>query len=243
MAHFLDEGIALRAIRLGETDRIVTFLTKENGKVRAVAKGVRRPKNRIGSRVEPLSHVTMMCWRGRGDLDTVSQVELLESFREIRADLDRMGPALTILEMVDQFALERHPSHELFTMLLGALRSLEGRTSATILGAFAFKLLALEGVGPVTLECANCGSTERLVAFDLGIGGLLCVNCRRGQSVSPEVVEYLQRLANGGLASLLEEPASSAASAFEHLGLTSIEHHLGHRLRSTHTGPIGTGGY
>jgi DNA repair protein RecO (recombination protein O) len=235
MAHFDDEGISLRAIRLGETDRIVTFLTKENGKVRAVAKGVRKPKNRIGSRVEPLSHVSLMCWRGR-ELDTVSQVELLESFRAIRSDLDRMGPAFTMLEMVDQVALERHESLELFTMLLGALRALEDRYSPTILGAFCFKLLGLEGVGPVTHCCANCGEEGPLVAFDPAIGGLLCQSCRRGQAVSPEVVAYLQILGQGGLARLLEEPASPVASAFEQLGLTTMEYHLGRRLRSAHAG-------
>ena len=233
MAHFSDEGIALRAIRLGETDRIVTFLTKDNGKVRAVAKGVRRPKNRIGSRVEPLSHVTMMCWRGR-ELDTISQVELVESFRAIRSDLDRMGPGLTMLEMVDQVALERHESPELFTLLLGALRELERQISPTLLGAFCFKLLALEGVGPILDCCAGCASAGPLVAFDAGVGGLLCQNCRRGQAVSPIVVGYLQLLGRGGLARLLEEPPGPEATAFEHLGLAAMEHHLGRRLRSAH---------
>ncbi len=235
MAHFDDEGIALRAIRLGETDRIVTFLTKENGKVRAVAKGVRRPKNRIGSRVEPLSHVSMMCWRGR-ELDTINQVELLESFRAIRSDLDRMSPALTMLEMVDQVALERSESPELFAMLLGALRALDNRYSPTILGAFCFKLLGLEGVGPIADRCAACESEGPLVAFDSAIGGLLCQSCRRGLAVSPEVVSYLQILGTGGLARLLEEPASPTATAFEHLGLAAMEYHLGRRLRSAHSG-------
>jgi DNA repair protein RecO (recombination protein O) len=234
VAHFNDEGIALRAIRLGETDRIVTFLTKENGKVRAVAKGVRKPKNRIGSRVEPLSHVSMMCWRGR-ELDTISQVELIESFRAIRSDLDRMGPAITMLEMVDQVALERHESPELFALLLGALRTLDRQTSPTLLGAFSFKLLALEGVGPIVESCANCGSDGPLVAFDATIGGLLCQNCRRGQAVSQDVVDYLQLLGRGGLARLLEEPGGPAPDAFELLGLATVEHHLGRRLRSAHS--------
>ncbi|HUY05891.1 MAG TPA: DNA repair protein RecO [Acidimicrobiales bacterium] len=234
MAHFSDEGIALRAIRLGETDRIVTFLTRENGKVRAVAKGVRRPKNRIGARVEPLSHVTMMCWRGR-DLDTISQVELLESFRAIRSDLDRMGPAITMLEIVDQVALERHESAELFTMLLGALRALENRASPVLLGAFCFKLLALEGVGPIVEHCVNCEGEGPFVAFDASAGGLLCIDCRRGQSVSGKVVDYLQILGHGGLARLLEEPSGQASIAFERLGIETVEHHLGRRLRSAHS--------
>ena len=234
MAHFSDEAIALRAIRLGETDRIVTFLTRENGKVRAVAKGVRRPKNRIGSRVEPLSHVTMMCWRGR-ELDTISQVELVESFRAIRSDLDRMGPAITMLEIVDQVALERHESEELFAMLLGALRALDRRASPALLGAFCFKLLALEGVGPIVDRCVNCEGDGPFVAFDASIGGLLCASCRRGQSISGEVIDYLQILAGGGLARLLEEPAGQTSVAFERLGVQTVEHHLGRRLRSAHS--------
>lgn len=231
MAHFTDEAIALRAMRLGETDRIVTFLTVANGKVRAVAKGVRKPKNRIGSRVEPFSHVTMMCWRGR-ELDTISQVELLESFRAIRGDLVRMSPALIMLEIVDQVAMERQESPELFAMLLGALRTLDNRYSPFILGAFCFKLLGLEGVGPIVRQCASCGDEGPLVAFDPTTGGLLCQNCRRGQAVSPEMVAYLQMLGAGGLTRLLEEPAGPAATAFEHLGLSTMEHHLGRRLRT-----------
>lgn len=234
MAHYRDEGIALRAIRLGETDRIVTFLTKENGKVRAVAKGVRRPKNRIGSRVEPLSHVTMMCWQGR-ELDTVTQVELLESFRAIRGDLGRMGSAITMLEIVDQVALERHESSQLFTMLLGALRALDQHDAPTLLGAFCFKLLALEGVGPVLDACAICESDGPLVAFDPTTGGLLCQSCRRGQSVSPEVAGYLFTLARGGLARLLEEPRSASTAALERLGIATVEYHLGRRLKSAHS--------
>ncbi|MGD0219198.1 MAG: DNA repair protein RecO, partial [Acidimicrobiales bacterium] len=64
MANYRDSGVVLRTIRLGEADRIVTILTPRHGKVRAVAKGVRKVKSRIGARLEPLTHVDMMCWRG-----------------------------------------------------------------------------------------------------------------------------------------------------------------------------------
>lgn len=231
MAYFRDEAIALRAIRLGEADRIVSFCTKANGKVRAVAKGVRRPKSRIGSRVEPLSHVEMLCWRGR-ELDTINQVELVDTFRQIRSDLSRMAPAATMLEMVDQISVERHPAPELFSLLVRALRTLDERASPTLLGAFCFRLLALEGVGPVLDRCASCGATGPLVAFDPGVGGLLCSGCRRGRSVTEATVEYLQLLARGGLARLLDEPAGQASAAFERLGIDAVEHHVGRRLKS-----------
>jgi DNA repair protein RecO (recombination protein O) len=220
-------------MRLGEADRIVTFVTPEHGKVRAVAKGVRKTKSRIGARVEPLSHVEMLCWRGR-ELDIINQVEVVDSFRAIRDDLDRMGPALSMLEITDQVALERYAAPELFALLLGALRSLERSPSPFTLGAFCFKLLALEGVGPVVDSCATCGRDLPLVAFDATQGGLLCTDCRRGQAVSPETVELLQQLRNGGLARILEGPPGPVAAAFEHLGITAVEHHLDRRLRASH---------
>jgi DNA repair protein RecO (recombination protein O) len=73
MSLFRDSGVVLRTIRLGEADRIVTLLTEHHGKVRAVAKGVRRTGSKFGARLEPLSHVALLCWQGRGDLDIVNQ--------------------------------------------------------------------------------------------------------------------------------------------------------------------------
>jgi DNA repair protein RecO (recombination protein O) len=146
-----------------------------------------------------------------------------------------MGPAITMLEIVDQVALERHDSSELFALLLGALRELERRDSPTLLGAFCFKLLSLEGVGPVVERCVACDSDGPLVAFDPGAGGLLCQGCRRGQSVSEGVVDYLQLLSGGGLARLLKEPRDGLTTAFERLGIATVEHHLGRRLRSAHS--------
>src|SRR6185312_13551457 len=101
---YRDSAIVLRTMRLGEADRIVTFLTPEHGKVRAVAKGVRKTKSKIGARVEPPSHVALLCWRGR-ELDVVSQAETLDTFRAVREDLDLFGRAMSMLEVADQVAL------------------------------------------------------------------------------------------------------------------------------------------
>lgn len=234
MALYRDEGVVLRTLRLGEADRIVTIATPEHGKVRAVAKGVRKTKSRIGARVEPLSHVTLMCWRGR-ELDVVTGVEVLDSFRTVRSDLDRTVTAMTMLEIVDQVAVERHPMPELFALLVGALRTLEERPSPALLGAFCWKLLMLEGVGPSAEHCARCGSDGPLVAFEDGDGGFLCRSCRRGQAVAPVVVE-LARLVLAGrmsaaLALGLEDP--TGAAELERLGILTVEHHLDRRLRTT----------
>jgi DNA repair protein RecO (recombination protein O) len=230
LASYRDEGIVLRTIRLGEADRIVTMATPGHGKVRAVAKGVRKTKSRLGGRVEPLSHVKMLCWRGR-ELDTITQVDVLDHFRPVREDLDRLAQAMTMLEVVDHVAVEDHEMPVLFTMLLGALRTLATSSSHLVAGAFLWKLLAVEGVVPSLEACARCGRQEPLVAFDAASDGFLCSSCRRGQGVNEQVVLMIRRILEGGLASVLAEPRSAVTSDVERLAIAAVEYHLDRRLR------------
>jgi len=234
MPTYRDEGIVLRTTKLGESDRIVTFVTPGHGKVRAVAKGARKPKSRLRGRVEPLTHVQMLCWKGR-ELDIVNQVEVVDSHRVSREDLDRLPLALTMLEVVDHVALEHHAMPDHFKMLAGALRSLDEHASPVLLGAFLWKLLALEGVGPPLDHCARCGLDEALVAFDASEGGFLCVSCRRGQSVSEETLSLIGRILGGDLRGALGEPAGRATAEVERLATLATEHHLDRRMRSTHS--------
>lgn len=230
---YRDQGVVLRTIKLGEADRIVTLVTPGHGKVRAVAKGVRKTKSRFGSRLEPISHVSLLMYEGR-DLDIVTQAETLDHFRTIREDLDRMGRAQSLLEAVDQVAQEREPSARLYSMLVGALRSLAARDAPILLGAFFWKLLSAEGAHPLLDHCASCGVPEDLVAFDLVEGGALCRSCRRGVPVSPEALVLLRRVLGGGLAAALDEPAGPVVLEVEQLATSSMENHLERRLRTLH---------
>jgi DNA repair protein RecO (recombination protein O) len=231
MGSYRDEGVVLRTLRLGEADRIVTLATPEHGKVRAVAKGVRRTKSRIGGRVEPLTHVTMLCWQGR-ELDTITQVEVLNHFRPLRDDLERMAQAMTMIEVVDHVAVERHAMPELFRMLVGALTALSDTPSPLVAGAFLWKLLTIEGVGPATDACASCGSDGPLVAFDAMRDGFLCPSCQRGQAVGAATLDLVRRILGGDLAAVLREPTSPAAGEVERLAILAVEHHLDRRLRT-----------
>lgn len=231
MALYRDEAVVVRTMRLGEADRIVTLVTPEHGKVRAVAKGVRRTKSRIGARLEPLCHVSLLAWHGR-ELDVVTQVEALDPFRGVREDLGLLAQALTMLEVADQVAVERHPMPAVFVLLVRALRSLERTASPAVLGAFCWKLLVAEGVGPVANRCARCGCEADLVAFDAGEGGFLCRSCRRGQGVSPEALALVRRVLGGGLAGVLAEAPLGPVAEAEHLALGAVEHHLDRRLRA-----------
>ncbi|MHB8245570.1 MAG: DNA repair protein RecO [Acidimicrobiales bacterium] len=236
MATFRDEGVVLRTMKLGEADRIITLLTPDHGKVRAVAKGVRKPKSKLAGRLEPLTQVTMLCWKGR-ELDVVNQVDVVDHFRSIREDLDKMPPAFTMLEAVDLVAVERQPVPQLFRALTGALRTLAEGTGPVLLGAFLFRLLELEGVGPVVDSCTACGEDAPLVAFDEHVGGLLCQSCRSGQAVSPEAVELVRQILGGRLRLALSAPASRATAEVERLATLAMEYHLDRRLRSAHLAP------
>ena len=231
MGLYRDEGVVLRTIRLGEADRIVTLVTRGHGKVRAVAKGVRKTKSRFGARLEPLSHVSLLLYEGR-ELDIVSQAESLDHFRAIRDDLDRMGRAVSMLEAVDQVAQEGEPNPRLYQMLVGALRAIAAHDNPLVLAGFFWKLLSLEGAHPLLDQCATCGTDDGLVAFDLAEGGVLCRACRRGSPITPEALVLLRRILGGDLAGALNEPPSPAAVELEHLANRSLEYHLERRLRS-----------
>ena len=238
MQLYRDQGIVLRTWKLGEADRIVVLMTMGHGKVRAVAKGVRKTRSKFGARLEPTSHVALQLYPGR-ELDTVTQVDSLDHFRAIREDLDLLGRAVTLLEAVDQLALEREPNVRLYKMLLGALRTLAEGGSALVVPGFFLKALALEGFRPEVDVCVSCGAAEELVAFDEEAGGVLCRSCRRGASISPEALSILQRVLGGQLGSALNEPSSPATHEVEVLATRLFEHHLERRLRSVDVGLAG----
>ena len=85
---------------------------------------MRKTTSKFGGRLEPLTHVDLLLWQGRSDLDIVNQVEVVHAFRPIREDLDRMPRGIALLEVSDQMAQERHPDPRLYSMLVGALSAL-----------------------------------------------------------------------------------------------------------------------
>ncbi|HEY7105754.1 MAG TPA: DNA repair protein RecO [Acidimicrobiia bacterium] len=232
---YRDQGVVLRSIKLGETDRIVTVLGQGHGKVRAVAKGVRKPGSRFGARLEPTSHVAFQCYRGRGELDVVTQVETLDANRGLREHYGCLTHAVSMLEATDQVAQDREPNPALYRMLVGALRTLAAEPGPMVSTAFFWKLLSLEGFHPVLDECARCGDADGpFPAFDLFEGGVLCGSCAGfgGRRLPPETLALVRRILGGELRSALAEPPSASTADVERLALAALEHHLERRLRS-----------
>jgi DNA repair protein RecO (recombination protein O) len=226
-----DEAVVLRTVRLGEADRIVTMLTASLGKVRAVAKGVRKATSRLGARLDPPTRARVLCWQGR-ELDIVRQAQVVAPYLNLRSDLSRVMKAGALLEAVERVAEERHAAERLYQMLVGALDVLDARDPPVLVGAFYLKLLALEGTRPSVEACAACGATEGLSAFDVAEGGALCRRCSRGRTASPGALALMADVLGGRLARALEQPASPEVDEVLALATAAMEWHLERRLRS-----------
>lgn len=229
---YRDDAIVLRTYKLGEADRIIVMLTAEHGKVRAVAKGVRKTRSKFGSKLEPASHVAIQLYRGRGDLDTVTQVEAKENLSALRDDLDRLTTAISMLEAVDHIAQDREANPELFRMLAGALRTVAADNAPLTAAGFFWKLLALEGFAPMLDACVVCGRAEDLVAFDLDSGGVRCASDRLGRPVSADALDIIRLMLGGHLGAALQLPTSPAVVEVNTLAASAVEHHVERRLRS-----------
>lgn len=192
--------IVLRRIDLGEKDRILTLLTREQGKLSAVAKGARRTGSRFGGASEPLTYCRLMLSTGR-DLDIVTQAEIKESFPHVREDIRRIAYGLYMLELVNAFVDTRQPNPDIFDTLLSALYILESGTDAEVTARyFEIRLLSILGYEPHIDACLRCGRKPGLgkIVFSPPMGGFVCNECgetpKGAVEVSGAVASYITAL-------------------------------------------------
>ncbi len=228
-----DQGIVLRGYPFGEADRVVVLLSPNTGKIRTVAKGVRKTKSRFGGRLEPFTHVDLVLYEGR-NLDTITQVAVLEPFPRLRSDLDAVVAAGTMVEAADAVAQEDEAAIRLFLLLQRGLKTLEaGERSPDLITSFLLKLADVVGVAPSLLQCASCGRVDGLHRFSFGGGGSICDRCRVEGTVRLRagVTEYLAALATSELSAL---PPSNTVFSSEAMGIARrfVEYHLDRKLTS-----------
>lgn len=200
MPSFRDDAVVLRTRDLGEADRIVTALTKSQGKIRAVAKGVRKTSSHFGARVEPFMVVDLQWAKGR-TLDIIQQVELLGAYgAELAGDWERFTAASSIVETADRLTDHDVPSSH-YALLVAALRSLSrGEHSSDLtLGSYLLRALAQSGWAPSVGACAQTGEPGPHRYFVAALGGVV------SSSVAPPgsptmregVAELLEALLHG----------------------------------------------
>jgi DNA repair protein RecO (recombination protein O) len=242
MSLFRDDGIVLRTQKLGEADRIITLITRGHGRVRAVARGVRRTSSKFGARLEPFSHVDVQFFArgaelvGRG-LPMCTQTETIAPYgRTIVSDYSRYTAGTAMLETAERFTdHEGEPAVQQYLLLVGGLRTLASGAHAPglVLDAFLLRSLSIGGYAPSFTDCARCGLGGPNRFFSVSAGGTVCRDCRVPGSVvpSPEALLLLGALLTGDW-----ETADAAESRHvrEGSGLVSayLHWHLERGLRS-----------
>jgi DNA repair protein RecO (recombination protein O) len=168
----------LRARPIGEADRVYTLLTRERGKVDAVAKGARRPRSSVGGRLELLAEVRLSLHHGRS-LDVVVEVREVRSYWEGLVRPEAFATASLVAETVDLFCEPELAMPEIYALVVGVVAAVAASaTPATLLPRFQLRLLHALGLAPADDACVRCGGPLEAGAWlDLDAGGLGCTNC------------------------------------------------------------------
>jgi DNA repair protein RecO (recombination protein O) len=148
MALYNVEAVNIRSINAGEADKIVTLFSKGHGKIRAVAKGAKRPTSKFGGRLEIFTYNHFQLATARS-LDIISQCETIESFYKLREDKEKLNAGFYIVKLIDIITEDRQRNDEVFDLLLEALYALQAPVDTNVLlRAFEVKLSKIEGFLP-----------------------------------------------------------------------------------------------
>lgn len=196
---FRAESIVLKHHDWGEADRILTVFTREHGKLRVIAKGVRKIRSRRAGHLEPFTHVAIQLAKSK-DMPIVTQADTLESFSVLREDLDAIGSASYVVELLDKFTYQEGENVSIFSLLKRTLERLAAARvpTALVLRYFEMRLLDLSGFRPELFVCVVCG--EKIVAenqyFSAGQGGVVCPRSASGMSglvpISVDALRFLR---------------------------------------------------
>jgi len=194
------EAVVLRHNDWGEADRLLGLFTRELGKVRAIAKGVRKPRSRKAGHLEPFSRVSLLLARGR-DLYIVTQAQTIKPYSSLRADLILLGYAAYIVELLDRFTYEEGENLALFRLLTNTLDRISAQSGPQLaVRYYEIHLLDLLGFRPKLFNCARCEKDiqPENQYFSATEGGVLCPKCGHGtpgvRPISMPALKYLRHM-------------------------------------------------
>jgi DNA repair protein RecO (recombination protein O) len=213
-------ALVLRKTKLGETDLILTLLAADGRQVRAVAKGARKSKSRLGARVEPFSVLDLLLHTGR-NLEIIAEAETVATHDALRADYDRTTAASVVVDVLDKGSVEGQAEPQLFEMALVTLDVMEAAPVSALeplVLAFLLKSLAMHGYRPALDRCAACGAEPTgPLAFSVEAGGVLCPRCAgEGSGARPitgEARDALRLMLRSRMADVPAIGMSSAVAA------------------------------
>lgn len=210
------EAVILKQMPLGEADRILTMFTPSFGKVRAVAKGVRKPTSRMSGSVEPLTRANMLLSKG-SELDVISQSEPIDAYLAVRGDLEKTSTCFYLAELIDAFTTEQSENRTLYRHFVNSieticsLKSENVREFMLLRASYESGLLAMTGYRPQISRCIECGQPpQSSVSFSASGGGIICQRCRSKQMVtrplSMAALKMLGALENNAFVQLKKQP-------------------------------------
>ncbi|MFN2465266.1 MAG: DNA repair protein RecO [Candidatus Dormibacteria bacterium] len=240
MPIYTAEAVVLRKVDYGEADRILTLLTRERGKVPAIAKSVRKAKSRMSGQLDVFAHGTMLLAEGK-TMDVVTQFQRITENSALGADLRRAAVASVVVEVADKIMEERHEAPEMFSLVVESLRLLSDRQTPPLmeLADFLMRVLAELGYTPELTRCARCAGAlgEEGLAFSALAGGVVCLSCSHhdmpARSIYSRSVKILRVLAAGDRDLFFRLRLDEADNrAIESVLEAQLEHHLDRQLKS-----------
>ena len=236
MALYRDQAVVLRTHKLGEADRIITLFTREHGRIKAIAKGVRRTKSRFGARLEPASYVDLQLYTGR-TFDTITQAEAIENYGDVlSSDYQNWTVASAILEAAERFTQAEHePALQQYLLVVGSLKALSENKydPSLILDAYLLRSLSVAGYAPSLTICSRCDAPGPHKFFSLQGGGSVCVTCKPSASATPTeaTLSLMSDLLTGNWESAMSSELKNRGEA-SGLIAAYLQWHLERGLRS-----------
>jgi DNA repair protein RecO (recombination protein O) len=174
-------AVVIGSFALGESDRVVTFFSREHGKIRGVARASRRPRSRFAGALELFTVGELVFFdTGRSELVRIDHFDVLHPLARLREDLDRIGHASWVVECLGRLTADRDPHVNLYALLVRSLRSMERGAAGRVAICFIARCLDAIGHRPRLDACAECGRAAPFPRAKLGEGGLVCEACAPG---------------------------------------------------------------
>lgn len=238
-SYYQSRAIILKNMDYRESDKIVHVFTEKEGKVSAVARGIKKPKSSLRACVQPFCHSLLYFRRGR-EMEQITQGQLMEFYADTREDISRLLYAVYIMELLDKSLLDKMPFNELYSYTLQVLDYInQWGINPLIIRHFELQLLLSLGYSPSLDFCVNCGGKE-LRAFNIAAGGAICEDCRNISdpifSISAQTLALLRLLLRARLSTLSRVKASPASlMQLENLLEAYLEYHLEKKFNLSQT--------
>ncbi|MCS5620719.1 MAG: DNA repair protein RecO [Nitrospinaceae bacterium] len=241
MALYNTRALVIKSINFSESDRLVTFMTENQGKVKCVAKGARKVKNRFWGALEPMSLIHLIYFgKEHQSLFRLNHCDIIESFQTIRDDFDKLYTGVYFLDLIDSMILEGHREKKIFALLYQSLAALNQQTELEPLRRlFEIRLLSLSGYTPQLEHCVLCKSLPEngKIPFSYAHNGILCIACsnraRIDIQLSTGTRNYIKKLLDVEIKTCerLKFPKSQT-NEIEKVTHRLVLSHLGRELKS-----------